>query len=59
MVTDLIVANGKIVGVKTGREIEIKGKSVILTNGTFLNEPYTLVKNNLVVVEQERELQLG
>ena len=37
MVTDLIVANGKIIGVKTGREIEIKGKSVILTNGTFLN----------------------
>ena len=37
MVTELIVANGKVVGVKTGREIEIKGRSVILTNGTFLN----------------------
>ena len=37
MVTDLIVENGKVVGVKTGMEIEIKGNSVILTNGTFLN----------------------
>ena len=37
MVTDLIVENGKVVGVKTGMEIEIKAKSVILTNGTFLN----------------------
>ena len=37
MVTDLIVENGKVVGVKTGMEIEIKANSVILTNGTFLN----------------------
>jgi len=37
MVTDLIVDNGKVVGVKTGMEIEIKANSVILTNGTFLN----------------------
>ena len=37
MVCDLIVENGKVVGVKTGMEIEIKANSVILTNGTFLN----------------------
>ena len=37
MITDLVVENGKVVGVKTSMEIEIKAKSVILTNGTFLN----------------------
>ena len=37
MVSDLIVENGKVIGVKTGMEIEIKANSVILTNGTFLN----------------------
>ena len=37
MVTDIIVENGKVVGVKTGMEIVIKANSVILTNGTFLN----------------------
>ena len=37
MVSDIIVENGKVVGVKTGMEILIKADSVILTNGTFLN----------------------
>ena len=37
MVTGLIVENHKIVGVKTSLGVEIKGKTVILTNGTFLN----------------------
>lgn len=37
MVTEVIVENDKIVGVKTGMGLEIKAKSVILTNGTFLN----------------------
>jgi len=37
MCNGLIVENEKIVGVKTSIGIEIKGKSVILTNGTFLN----------------------
>src|SRR5690606_38043331 len=37
MVTGLIVEGDKIAGVKTGIGVEIKGKSVILTNGTFLN----------------------
>jgi len=37
MVTDIVVENHKIVGVKTQLGIVIKSKSVILTNGTFLN----------------------
>jgi tRNA uridine 5-carboxymethylaminomethyl modification enzyme len=37
MVSGLIVENGKIKGVKTSLGIAVRGKSVILTNGTFLN----------------------
>ena len=37
MVTGLLVENNKVVGVKTSLGLEIKCKSVILTNGTFLN----------------------
>ena len=37
MVTGIIISDRVITGVKTGLGIEIKGKSVILTNGTFLN----------------------
>ncbi|MFD2908552.1 tRNA uridine-5-carboxymethylaminomethyl(34) synthesis enzyme MnmG [Flavobacterium ardleyense] len=37
MVSGILAENGKIVGVKTSLGIEIKGKTVILTNGTFLN----------------------
>ena len=37
MATGLIVESGRVVGVKTGMGIDIKGKSVVLTNGTFLN----------------------
>ncbi|APX98924.1 tRNA uridine-5-carboxymethylaminomethyl(34) synthesis enzyme MnmG [Lacinutrix venerupis] len=37
MVSGLIVENGKIAGVKTSLGIEVKAKSVVLTNGTFLN----------------------
>lgn len=37
MVTSIIVKDGKVAGVKTSLGLEIKGKSVILTNGTFLN----------------------
>src|SRR6056297_3508238 len=33
----LIDKNGKLCGVKTSLGIEVKGKSVILTSGTFLN----------------------
>lgn len=37
MVKGLIINNGKIEGIKTSLGIEIKAKSVVLTNGTFLN----------------------
>ncbi len=37
MVSRLLVEEGRVVGVKTALGIEIKSKSVILTNGTFLN----------------------
>lgn len=37
MVTGLLVENGKVIGVKTQMGINIYAKSVILTNGTFLN----------------------
>ncbi|MCX2838877.1 tRNA uridine-5-carboxymethylaminomethyl(34) synthesis enzyme MnmG [Salinimicrobium sp. MT39] len=37
MVSGLIIEGDKVVGVKTSLGIEIKAKSVILTNGTFLN----------------------
>jgi tRNA uridine 5-carboxymethylaminomethyl modification enzyme len=36
-VKGLIVESGSVVGVITGMDIEIRAKSVILTNGTFLN----------------------
>jgi tRNA uridine 5-carboxymethylaminomethyl modification enzyme len=37
MVVSLITKNGKATGVKTAMGIEINAKTVILTNGTFLN----------------------
>ena len=37
MVSGLIVENHKVVGVKTSLGIEVKAKTVVLTNGTFLN----------------------
>lgn len=37
MITGLIIKNGVIKGVRTSIGLEIPGKSVILTNGTFLN----------------------
>jgi tRNA uridine 5-carboxymethylaminomethyl modification enzyme len=37
MVSEILVKNGNVIGVKTGLGIEIGSKSVILTNGTFLN----------------------
>ena len=37
MVSGLIVNNGKVEGVKTSLGIEVKAKTVVLTNGTFLN----------------------
>lgn len=37
MVSELIIENQKVVGVKTGLGLQIKSKAVVLTNGTFLN----------------------
>jgi len=37
MVTGLLIKDGRACGVKTGLGHEIKAKSVVLTNGTFLN----------------------
>lgn len=37
MIEGLVVKNNRVVGVRTGMGIEIKGKTVVLTNGTFLN----------------------
>ncbi|WKN33124.1 tRNA uridine-5-carboxymethylaminomethyl(34) synthesis enzyme MnmG [Porifericola rhodea] len=37
MVTGILVEGEKVIGVKTSIGLEIKAKSVILTNGTFLN----------------------
>jgi tRNA uridine 5-carboxymethylaminomethyl modification enzyme len=37
MVKGLIIKNGKVEGVRTSLGLEIRAKSVVLTNGTFLN----------------------
>ncbi|MFP9112757.1 tRNA uridine-5-carboxymethylaminomethyl(34) synthesis enzyme MnmG [Flavobacterium sp. RHBU_3] len=37
MVKGLIIENGEVKGIKTSLGIEIKAKTVVLTNGTFLN----------------------
>ncbi|MEZ5056640.1 MAG: tRNA uridine-5-carboxymethylaminomethyl(34) synthesis enzyme MnmG [Saprospiraceae bacterium] len=37
MITGIVVKNGVAKGVRTGMGIEIPSKSVVLTNGTFLN----------------------
>ena len=37
MISGIIVENGKVKGVRTSLGLEIRGKSVVLTNGTFLN----------------------
>jgi len=37
MVSGLLVENHKVIGVKTSLGLEIRSKTVVLTNGTFLN----------------------
>lgn len=37
MVNGIVVKNGRVCGVRTGIGLEIESKSVVLTNGTFLN----------------------
>ncbi|HOV36651.1 MAG TPA: tRNA uridine-5-carboxymethylaminomethyl(34) synthesis enzyme MnmG [Dysgonamonadaceae bacterium] len=36
-VTELLLKNGSVVGVKTKMQVEFTAKAVVLTNGTFLN----------------------
>jgi tRNA uridine 5-carboxymethylaminomethyl modification enzyme len=37
MVKEILVEDGRVTGVKTSLGLDIKGKAVVLTNGTFLN----------------------
>lgn len=37
MVSGLLIENGRVAGVRTSLGVKIKGRSVVLTNGTFLN----------------------
>jgi len=37
MIAGLLIKNGEVCGVRTGIGIEIQSKTVVLTNGTFLN----------------------
>ena len=37
MVKGVLVKNGRIIGIRTGMNIEIMANAVVLTNGTFLN----------------------
>ena len=37
MVSGILVEEGRVIGVKTSLGIEVKGRAVVLTNGTFLN----------------------
>lgn len=37
MVNGLIVKEGKVIGIRTGMDLDIHAKAVVLTNGTFLN----------------------
>jgi tRNA U34 5-carboxymethylaminomethyl modifying enzyme MnmG/GidA len=43
MVNSLIIEKGKIKGIRTALGIEIKAKSVVLTNGLFLMVKFILV----------------
>ena len=48
MVTELIIKNKKVVGVKTMMGLSISSKKVILTNGTFLNGKIHIGEKNFM-----------
>jgi tRNA U34 5-carboxymethylaminomethyl modifying enzyme MnmG/GidA len=56
MVNSLIIEKGKIKGYAL--HIEIKAKSVVLTNGTFLNGQIHIGDKTLVVEERARVLRM-
>ena len=58
MVTDLLFEGDQINGVATSTGIKVYAKTVVLTNGTFLNGLIHIGEQNLVEVEQERVLPL-
>jgi tRNA U34 5-carboxymethylaminomethyl modifying enzyme MnmG/GidA len=58
MVNSLIIEKGKIKGIRTALGIEIKAKSVVLTNGTFLNGQIHIGDKTLVVEERARVLRM-
>src|SRR5690606_20416842 len=37
MVKEVVVRDGRVIGVKTGLGLEVNARAVVLTNGTFLN----------------------
>lgn len=45
-VDDIVIENGRVVGVRTASDIIFKGATVILTNGTFLNGKIHIGLNN-------------
>ncbi len=47
MVTSLIFENNKVCGVRTKNGVEIRAKSVVLTNGTFLNGLMHIGRNQI------------
>jgi tRNA uridine 5-carboxymethylaminomethyl modification enzyme len=55
MVSGLIVENNQVVGVKTQLGIEFRAKSVVLTNGTFLNGLIHIGEKTLEAVELPKE----
>lgn len=55
MVSGILVKDGRAVGVKTSLGIEIKGKAVVLTNGTFLNGKIHIGKKTSVVAAQAKK----
>ena len=58
MVTDIIIENGKVVGIKTREGVEYRAKFVIIATGTFLRGLIILEINISVVEEWESFLQM-
>ena len=55
MVVDLIIENESVIGVETSLGVKIYSKSVILTNGTFLNGLIHIGEKTLVAEEQAKK----